>query len=90
MIALAERHGVHLPRRPDRWHAHNSEKARRWNELRRWRTRRYQRRIYKWFCADAVAAIEDANERAAEARRAWDEAGGLARAWAARSMGGER
>ena len=88
VVSLADRFGVELPKRPASWHTYNAEKGRRWHELRRWRTRRYQRRIYRWFCADAVAAIEDADERAAEARRAWDEAGGLARAWAARSMGG--
>jgi DNA primase len=87
VIALSERHGVELPRRPDRWHEHNAEKGRRWNEIQRWRTRRYQRRLYRLFAADAVAAIPDTDERAAEARREWDEAGGLARAWAARSMG---
>jgi DNA primase len=86
VIALSERYGVELPRRPDRWHEHNAEKGRRWNEIQRWRTRRYQRRLYRLFAADAVAAIPDADERAAEARREWDEAGGLARAWAARSM----
>ena len=87
VIALAERYGVELPRRPDRWHERNAEKGRRWDEIQRWRARRYQRRLYRLFAADAVAAIPDADERAAEARRAWGEAAGLARAWAARSMG---
>lgn len=88
VIALSERYGVELPRRPARWHERNAEKGRRWKEIRRWRTRRYQRRLYRLFAADAVAAIPDEDERATEARRAWDEAAGLARAWAARSMGG--
>jgi hypothetical protein len=43
--------------------------------------------LYRLFAADAVAAIPDADERAAEARREWDEAATLARTWAARSMG---
>jgi DNA primase len=87
MIALSERYNVELPRRSERWHEHNTEKGRRWRELRRWRAARYQRRLYRLFAADVVGAIPDADERAAEARRQWDEAGGLARAWAARSMG---
>ncbi|MDP8951142.1 MAG: CHC2 zinc finger domain-containing protein [Actinomycetota bacterium] len=90
VVSLAQRYGVELPRRPERWHRWNGEKGRRWHEIQRWRARRYQRRIYRMFCADAVAAIPDADERTAEARRAWDEAGALARAWAARSMGGAR
>jgi DNA primase len=87
VIALSQRYNVELPRRPNCWHERNTEKGRRWNEIQRWRTQRYQRRLYRLFAADAVAAIPDADERAAEARRAWDEAAGLARAWAARSMG---
>jgi DNA primase len=87
IISLVERFDVKLPRRSERWHEHNTEKGRRWRELRRWRAARYQRRLYRLFAADAVAAIPDADERASEARRQWDEAGGLARTWAARSMG---
>ena len=90
VVSLATRYGVELPRRSDRWHEHNAEKGRRWKELQRWRARRYQRRLYRLFAADAVASISDAEERAAEARRQWDEAGTLARAWAVRSMGGTR
>ncbi len=84
--ALADRYGVELPARPKRWHEWSTEKGRRHKELVRWRERRYQRRLYRMFAADSVAAIEDQDERAEEARRAWDELGALARVWAVRSM----
>ncbi len=87
VIALAERYGVELPKRPQRWHGWQTEKGRRHEELVRWRERRYQRSLYRMFAADSVAAIEDQDERAEEARRAWDELGALARVWAVRSMG---
>ncbi len=84
--ALADRYGVELPARPKRWHEWSTEKGRRHKELVRWRERRYQRRFYRMFAADSVAAIEDRDERAEEARRAWEELGALARVWAIRSM----
>ncbi|MDP9481346.1 MAG: CHC2 zinc finger domain-containing protein [Actinomycetota bacterium] len=86
--ALAERYGVELPKRSQRWHEWSTEKGRRYDELRRWRERRYHRRYYRMFAADGIAEIEDADERAREAAKAWDELGGLARAWAIRSMEG--
>jgi DNA primase len=88
VVALAERYAVELPRRPERWHAWNNEKGRRREELARWRARRYQRRFYALFAAEGVAAIEDEAERVEEMNRCWSEMGALARAWAARSMGG--
>ena len=87
VIFLAERFNVELPKRPERWHEWNNEKDRRRNELQRWRARRYQRRFYRLYAADAIAAIEDDQERAEEMNRSWEEIGALARAWAARSMG---
>src|SRR5215218_272191 len=50
----------------------------------RWHARRYQRRFYRLYAADAIAAIEDDQERAEEMNRSWEEIGALARAWAAR------
>src|SRR5215210_400599 len=87
VVSLSERHGVKLPRRPERWHQWNDEKYRRRDELQRWRARRYQRRFYALFAAEAVAAIEDVDERTEEMNRCWAELGALARMWAARSMG---
>ncbi len=87
VIALAERYGVELPDHSKRWHEWQTEKGRRHDELRRWRERRYQRRLYRLFAAECIAAIEDPAEREAEARKAWEELGGLARAWAVRSVG---
>ncbi len=85
--ALADRYGVELPVRSKQRHGWQTEKGRRHDELRRWRERRYQRRLYRLFAAECIAAIEDPAEREAEARKAWEELGGLARAWAIRSVG---
>ncbi|MDP8951332.1 MAG: CHC2 zinc finger domain-containing protein, partial [Actinomycetota bacterium] len=83
VVALAERYGVELPRRSKRWHEWQTEKGRRHDELRRWRERRYQRRLYRLFAAESIAAIEDDAERTEEARKTWEELGTLARLWAA-------
>jgi DNA primase len=88
--ALADRYGVELPVRSKRWHAWSTEKGRRHDELRRWRERRYHRRLYRALAADGIAEIEDAGEREREAAKAWEELGGLARAWAIRSLEGTR
>ncbi len=90
VVSLAERYNVELPRRPKRWHEWNGEKHKRRGELQRWRARRYQRRFYRLFAADGIAAIEDERERIEEMNRSWEEMGALARAWAARSVGCER
>ncbi|MDP9480660.1 MAG: CHC2 zinc finger domain-containing protein [Actinomycetota bacterium] len=87
VIALADRHGVELPRRSERWHGWSVEKGRRHDELQRWRERRYQRRLYRLFAAESIAAIEDDAEREREAATTWEELGTLARLWAVRSMG---
>ncbi|MDP9480748.1 MAG: CHC2 zinc finger domain-containing protein [Actinomycetota bacterium] len=84
---LAGLYGVQAPPRSPRWHGLQTEKARRHDELRRWRERRYHRRLYKMFAADSIAAIEDDAEREREAATTWEELGALARAWAVRSMG---
>ncbi len=86
--ALADRYGVELPVRSKRWCGWQTEKTRRLDELRRWRERRYHRRLYRLFAADGIAEIADDAEREREAQTAWDELGGLARAWAIRSLGG--
>jgi DNA primase len=88
VVALATRYDVDLPRRPERWHEWSTEKGRRRDELQRWRARRYQRRFFRLFAADGIAAIEDPDERAEEMNRSWAEMGALARLWAARSMRG--
>ncbi|MDP9481360.1 MAG: CHC2 zinc finger domain-containing protein [Actinomycetota bacterium] len=85
--ALAERYGVELPKRSQRWHEWSKEKGRRYDELRRWRERRYHRRLYRLLAADGIAAIEDDAEREREAAATWEELGTLARLWAVRSMG---
>lgn len=87
VIALADRHGVNLPTRSERWRRWQGEKARRHDELRIWRERRYRRRLYRWFAAASIAAIQDPAERETEARKAWEEVGTLAHQWAVRSLG---
>ncbi len=84
---LAGLYGVQAPPRSPRWHGWQTEKGRRHDELRRWRERRYHRRLYRLFAADGIAEIEDDAEREREAQKAWDELGGLARLWAIRSLG---
>lgn len=86
LMDLAGEYDVERPERSPRWHARQGEKDRRHKELVRWREQRYQRRLYRLFAASSVAAIEDDNEREAEARKTWEELGGLARAWAIRSL----
>ncbi len=87
VVALAERYGVELPKRPQRRHGWQTEKGRRHKELIRWREQRYQRRLYRMFAADSVAGIEDDAEREREAATTWEELGALARLWAVRSVG---
>ncbi|MDP9475483.1 MAG: CHC2 zinc finger domain-containing protein [Actinomycetota bacterium] len=86
LIDLAGLYGVQAPPRSPRWHGWQTEKCRRYDELRRWRERRYHRRYYRMFAADGIAQIEDDAEREREAQTTWDELGGLARAWAIRSL----
>ncbi len=78
MRALAERYGVELPRRSERWHAWSVEKGRRHDALRDIRTKLYQRRLLRFFAAE-LAAIEDPAEREEEARRIYEDLWSLAR-----------
>jgi DNA primase len=87
LIDLAGTYGIEAPPRSEQWRKWQAEKSRRHDELTRWRERRYQRRMYRWFSARGIAAIEDDAERESEARKEWAEAGALARAWAVRSVG---
>jgi DNA primase len=81
MRALADRHGVELPRRSQRWHKWSVEKRRRHDELREVRTRLYQRRLLRMFTAD-LECIEDLAEREEEAKRIYADLYPLANAWA--------
>jgi DNA primase len=78
VIALAERYGVELPRRPQRWHDWSGEKGRRIDALRAARTKIYQRRFFRMF-RDDLAEIEDPEEREEEARAVFANLYGLAR-----------
>ncbi len=78
VIALAERHGVELPRRSERWHEWSGEKGRRHDAIRKVRTRLYQRRLLRMFAED-LELIEDPRDREEEARRIYEDLHGLAR-----------
>lgn len=78
VIALSERYGVELPKRPQRWHGWQTEKGRRRDAMRDVRTRLYQRRMFRMFAAD-LERIEDPEEREAEARRIFADLYPLAR-----------
>ncbi len=78
VIALAERFGVELPKRPQRWHGWQTEKGRRRDAMRDVRTRLYQRRMFRMFAPD-LERIEDPEEREQEARRIFADLYPLAR-----------
>ncbi len=81
VIALAERYGVELPKRPRRWHEWSVEKGRRHDALREVRARFYQRRLLRFFATD-LECVEDPAEREEEAKRIYAELYPLAHAWA--------
>ena len=78
MTALAVEHNVELPRRPQRWHEWQGEKARRLNGMRDVLAESYRRRLFRLY-RDYLAGIEDPPEREEEARAIWDDLTLLAR-----------
>ncbi len=72
VIALSERYGVELPKRPDRWHVWNGEKHRRRNMVRDAIATSYQRRMFRVYGA-FLGDIQDEEERRAEASRFWND-----------------
>lgn len=70
MISLSQRYGVSLPKRPDRWHSWNGEKARRRKAVRDALARSYQRRFFR-LLGGYLEAIEDPAEREREGRQLW-------------------
>ncbi len=77
VIALSERFGVELPKRPQRWHKWSSEKTRRHDAIREVRARLYQRRLFRMFASD-LERIADPAEREAEARQIFADLRNLA------------
>jgi DNA primase len=71
-LALADRYGVKLPRRPGRWHKRQSEKQRQREMVRDTLTAAYQRRFFRVY-GGYLADIADPAEREAEARRFYDD-----------------
>ncbi len=72
VVALAERYGVELPQRPERWHGWQDEKARRRKMIREALTAGYQRRYFRVF-GSYLEDIGDPAEREDEARRFFED-----------------
>ncbi len=77
VIALAERYGVELPTRSERWHKWSSEKTRRHDAIRDVRASLYRRRLFRMFASD-LERIADPAEREAEARQIFADLRNLA------------
>jgi DNA primase len=72
VVALAERFGVELPRRPERWHKWQGEKHRRRRMVHDALTAAYQRRFFRVY-GGYLEDIGDPAEREAEARMLFDD-----------------
>lgn len=79
VVALAERYGVELPRRPERWHTWTNEKERRHKAIQEVLTRSYQRRFFRLYSVH-LSDITDPAERESEAREFWADLYPVARA----------
>ncbi|MDP9479193.1 MAG: CHC2 zinc finger domain-containing protein [Actinomycetota bacterium] len=77
VIALADRYGVELPVRSERWHKWSSEKTRRHDAIRDVRASLYRRRLFRMFASD-LERIADPAEREAEARQIFADLRNLA------------
>ncbi len=86
VVALAERYGVELPRRPERWHTWTNEKERRHEAIRDALAAKYQRRYFRVF-GGYLETISEPAEREAEARRFYDDLYRVARNAANYRMG---
>lgn len=71
VVALAERYGVELPGRPEKWHAWQDEKAKRRQMIRDALADSYQRRWFRVF-GTHLADIEDPDEYEHEAALFFD------------------
>ena len=85
VVALADRYGVELPRRPERWHEWTNEKDRRHKAILDALTRSYQRRYLRIF-GSYLEDIGDLAEREVEARRFFEDLYPVARTAAANRM----
>ncbi len=71
LISLATQRGVKLPERPKGWFAWQEEKTRRRRDIRDIKAQLYQRRFFKLFFADNIAAIQDPEDRRRETEEVW-------------------
>lgn len=79
VVALAERFGIELPRRSERWHEWTNEKDRRHKAILDALTKGYQRRFFRVYSVH-LPDIEDPAEREAEAREFYADLYPVARA----------
>jgi len=70
VVSLAQQFNVELPRKSDRWHDWQEDKARRHKMMRDVVAASYRRRYFRLF-NDYIEAIEDPDEREQEARSIW-------------------
>jgi DNA primase len=68
IVTLAERYGVELPQRPERWHEWQNDKARWRKMIREALANGYQRRFFRVY-GTYLEDIRDPREREDEARR---------------------
>jgi hypothetical protein len=85
---LLETFGHKPPPRPASWHRKQSRQERARREIEAAKTRRVQRRIYRWILAPALVNISDEVERLEEAEHAWEDAGKVARLLVLQLRGG--
>jgi len=79
MLSLAQRYGVELPRRPERWHQWQAEKDLTRAAMLDALARSYQRRFFRVFGDVILEGIEDETEREEEARRLFEDLHKVAR-----------
>jgi DNA primase len=85
VVALAERYGVKLPRRSERWHEWTNDKDRRRRMIRDAVAAGYQRRYFRVY-GGYLQEIRDPAERKDEAQRLFDDLRPIALAAAEKRM----
>ena len=71
--------GHEVPARPPAWYRRQERQKPVRDAVEQARVRAAQRRLYRWVFGPQAERLEDLNERAEEMRRAWDDAGQIAR-----------
>lgn len=71
--------GHEVPQRPPAWWRKQERQRHTRDAVEEAKVRRVQRRLYRWLFAPKIARLEDKDERAEEARMAWEDCGQIAR-----------